>query len=151
MRSALYRFRMLSIVALGALIFVFGVTAQTKKPQDDRKKNPSQSETEKTEQQDTIKVDTDVVTVPVIASDLRALREVGADHVRYVTPGDIEALREAMNELQEAPSSVRDVAARQMHAATFDWGRCARESMKVYETVVGRCSTRTRDKVRHIL
>jgi Mg-chelatase subunit ChlD len=60
---------MLSIFALGALIFVFGVIAQTKKPQDDQKKNPSQSETEKTEQQDTIKVDTDVVTVPVIASD----------------------------------------------------------------------------------
>jgi len=60
---------MLSIVALGALIFVFGVIAQTKKPQYDQKKNPSRSETEKTEQQDTIKVDNEVVTVPVIASE----------------------------------------------------------------------------------
>ena len=70
------------------------------------------------------------------------LRERLKLDLRYVTPGDIEALREAMNELQEAPSSVRDVAARQMHAATFDWGRSARESIKVYETVVGRCPTR---------
>lgn len=70
MRFALHRFRMLSIISLGALIFVFGAMAQTKKPQDDQKKNPSQAETEKTDQQDiSIKVDTDVVTVPVIASD----------------------------------------------------------------------------------
>jgi Mg-chelatase subunit ChlD len=61
---------MLSIISLGAMIFVFGAIAQTKKPQVDQKKNPSQAETEKTDEQDiSIKVDTDVVTVPVIASD----------------------------------------------------------------------------------
>ena len=70
MRSALDRFRLLSTVSLAALIFVFGAIAQTKKPQDDQKKNPSQAETEKAEQQDIpIRLDTDLVTVPVIASD----------------------------------------------------------------------------------
>src|SRR5262245_15044501 len=70
MRSALDRFRLLSTVSLAALIFVFGAIAQTKKPQDDQKKNPSQVETEKAEQQDIpIRLDTDLVTVPVIASD----------------------------------------------------------------------------------
>jgi VWFA-related protein len=70
MRSALDRFRLLSIISLAAIIFVFGAIAQTKEPQGDQKKNPSQAETEKTEQQDIpIKLDTDLVTVPVIASD----------------------------------------------------------------------------------
>jgi len=70
MRSALDRFRLLSTISLAALIFVFGAIAQTKKPQDDQKKNPSQAETEKAEQQDIpIRLDTDLVTVPVIASD----------------------------------------------------------------------------------
>ncbi len=70
MRSALDRFRLLSIISLAALIFVFGAIAQTKKPQSDQKKNPSPAETEKTEQQDIpIRLDTDLVTVPVIASD----------------------------------------------------------------------------------
>jgi Mg-chelatase subunit ChlD len=70
MRSALDRFRTLSIISLAALVFVLGAIAQTKKPEGDQKKNPSQSETEDIERQDTpIKVDTDLVTVPVIASD----------------------------------------------------------------------------------
>jgi Mg-chelatase subunit ChlD len=70
MRSAFDRFRLLSIISLAALIFVLGAIAQTKKPQGDQKKNPSQAETEKTEQQDIpIRLDTDLVTVPVIASD----------------------------------------------------------------------------------
>jgi Mg-chelatase subunit ChlD len=70
MRFALYRFRMLSIISLCAAIFVFGAIAQTKKPQGDQNKNPSQAETDKIEQQDApIRLDTDLVTVPVIASD----------------------------------------------------------------------------------
>lgn len=70
MRSALDRFRLLSIISLAALIFVFSVIAQTKKSQSDQKKNPAQSEKEKTDQQDIpLKIDTDLVTVPVIATD----------------------------------------------------------------------------------
>jgi len=70
MRSAFDRFRLFSIISLAALIFVFGAIAQTKKPQGDQKTNSSQAETEKTEQQDIpIRLDTDLVTVPVIASD----------------------------------------------------------------------------------
>src|SRR5262245_64367042 len=70
MRSSLDRFRMPSTISLAALIFVFSAIAQTKKPQSDQKINPSQAETEKTEKQDIpIRLDTDLVTVPVIASD----------------------------------------------------------------------------------
>jgi len=68
MRSALDRFRPLSIIAFAALIFAFGASAQTKKT--DQKKNPSQAETQTADQQDVpLKFDTDLVTVPVIASD----------------------------------------------------------------------------------
>lgn len=83
MRSVLNRFCPLSIIALAALIFAFGAIAQTKsqssqKPQSDQKKKPSQAEAQKADQhsqsqpqsqEDTIKFDTDLVTVPVVASD----------------------------------------------------------------------------------
>lgn len=75
MRSALNRICLLPIIALATLVFVFGVIAQTKsqssqKPQNDQKKPPPQSETQKADQQgEPIKFDTDLVTVPVIASD----------------------------------------------------------------------------------
>jgi len=70
MRSALNRFYLFSIIALATLIFALGALARTKKPQAEQKKNPSQAETRKTDQQDVpIKFDTDVVTVPVVATD----------------------------------------------------------------------------------
>ncbi|HEU0173558.1 MAG TPA: VWA domain-containing protein [Blastocatellia bacterium] len=70
MRSALDRFRLISIIALATLIFAFGAIAQTKKTQTDQKKNPPQSDTQAADQQDIpLKIDTDLVTVPVIASD----------------------------------------------------------------------------------
>src|SRR5499433_4620337 len=68
MRLAPKRFCLLSIISLAALIFAFGASAQTKKT--DQKKNPSQAETQTADQQDVpLKFDTDLVTVPVIASD----------------------------------------------------------------------------------
>jgi len=70
MRSALDRFRLFSIISLAALIFAYSAIAQSKRSQSDQKKNPAQSEPEKTEQQEIpLKIDTDLVTVPVIATD----------------------------------------------------------------------------------
>jgi len=70
MRSALNRCYLFSIIALAALVFALGAIARTKEPQAEQKKNPSQAETRKTDQQDVpIKFDTDVVTVPVVATD----------------------------------------------------------------------------------
>ena len=84
MRSALDRFRLLSIISLAALIFAFSASAQSKRARSDQKKNtaqseaektdqkknPGQSEVEKTDQQDVpLKIETDLVTVPVIATD----------------------------------------------------------------------------------
>lgn len=75
MRSALNRICLLPIIAFATLAFVSGVIAHTnpqssQKPQNDQKKNPAQVETRKPGQSDdTIKFDTDLVTVPVIASD----------------------------------------------------------------------------------
>jgi Mg-chelatase subunit ChlD len=71
MRSALNRFCLLSIITSAVLVFAFGVIAQTKsqspqKGQSDQKKNPGPPEAQKEE---VLKFDTDLVTVPVIASD----------------------------------------------------------------------------------
>jgi Mg-chelatase subunit ChlD len=71
MRSALRRFSLVSFITLAALIATFGVIAQSKpqsKGQAEQKK--SQSEAQPPSQpEDKIKIDTDLVTVPVIASD----------------------------------------------------------------------------------
>src|SRR5215813_12005958 len=68
MRLALKRYYLISIISLAALIFAFSASAQTKKT--DQKKNPSQAETQTADQQDVpLKFDTDLVTVPVIATD----------------------------------------------------------------------------------
>ena len=91
------------------------------------------------------------VGLPVIASDLAALREVGASRVRYVTPGDIDALCEAMTKLHDTSDCADVVAARRAYAATFGWGRCARETINVYRSVSGLGPTRdaTHDVVRN--
>ncbi|MGH9835498.1 MAG: VWA domain-containing protein [Blastocatellia bacterium] len=78
MRSALNRLCLLPVVTLAALIFAFGAIAQTKSPsnqkgQGEQKKKPGQTETQKGNQEagqdDAIKIDTDLVTVHLIASD----------------------------------------------------------------------------------
>lgn len=74
MRSTLDRLCLLSVVTLAALIFAFGVIAQTKSPsnqraQGEQKKNSNQPEGG--QQDDAIKIDTDLVTVHLIASDRR--------------------------------------------------------------------------------
>ena len=66
---------------------------------------------------------------PVVASDLPVLREVGADRVRYATPGDPEGFAAALVEVLHDPG---DPAARRAHAAAFTWERCAARTRQVY-------------------
>lgn len=70
MRSALDRFRLPSVIALATLTITLGAIAQTKKSQTDQRKKTSQVETETTDRQETpLKIDTDLVTVPIAATD----------------------------------------------------------------------------------
>lgn len=60
--------------------------------------------------------------VPVVASDLPVLREVGGDVVRYAPAGDPQAFA---TQLQEALSAPGDPAARRARADLFTWAASA--------------------------
>jgi glycosyltransferase involved in cell wall biosynthesis len=71
--------------------------------------------------------------VPVVASDLPAVREATASLVRLVPPGDPDALADALAaELASAPDPDRLAAAR-AHAAAQTWQRCADRTLQAYE------------------
>ena len=69
--------------------------------------------------------------LPVIASDLPALREVAQQHATYVSPHDVDEISDAMRFAAEV-NEAADTAARQSHARTFSWQRCARQTLDVY-------------------
>lgn len=70
--------------------------------------------------------------VPVVCSDVPALREVAGGHATLVPVGDVEALGRAMFEAVEAPPSPSAQAARRTHAATFTWRRTAETTVAAY-------------------
>jgi glycosyltransferase involved in cell wall biosynthesis len=78
---------------------------------------------------------------PVVASDIAALREVGADAATYCAVGDVEAWTDAihmlLDERQEQPA---EWAARQQRgvrrAEAFSWSKYAREIASLYERMV---------------
>ncbi len=72
--------------------------------------------------------------VPVLASDLPAVREATAGLVRLVPPGDPDALAAALAaELRAAPDA-RQIAAARDHAAGQTWQRCAELTLRAYRT-----------------
>ncbi|MBI1757724.1 MAG: glycosyltransferase family 4 protein [Actinobacteria bacterium] len=72
--------------------------------------------------------------VPVVASDLPAVREATSGLVRLVPPNDPDALAAALaTELHDMPDPGRTEAAR-AHAATQTWQRCAELTMQAYRT-----------------
>lgn len=77
----------------------------------------------------------------VIASDLAPLREVLAEHARYVEP-TADALTRELAACWDG-QAVRDERflpreARLAHAASFSWERTARDTLAVYEAALGR-------------
>jgi glycosyltransferase involved in cell wall biosynthesis len=61
--------------------------------------------------------------VPVICTDLPALREIAGDAARYVPAGDVDALSAAL----------RDPPAPGVPAQAFSWRRSARALIAAYE------------------
>ena len=70
--------------------------------------------------------------VPVVASDLPVLKEVGGDVARYAPVGDAEAFAAA---LQETLTDPGDPAALRRQAAPFTWQRTASLTRAVYGSV----------------
>ena len=73
--------------------------------------------------------------LPVVASDLPALREVARDHATYVSPHDVAEIGGAMAKLDDDTGAAADTEARRLHARKFTWRRCARGTLDVYREV----------------
>ncbi len=71
--------------------------------------------------------------VPVVASDLPVLREVGGDVVSYAAVGDPEAFAGALEQVLRSPGAGE---ARRAQAAGFTWQRCAELTRTAYATAL---------------
>lgn len=77
--------------------------------------------------------------VPVVCSDLPALREIAGGLATLVPPGDPAALATALATVAEAAGSAVEaggdpvgVAARRAHAARYTWRACAEATVRAY-------------------
>jgi glycosyltransferase involved in cell wall biosynthesis len=75
--------------------------------------------------------------VPVVCSDLPALREVSGGHATLVPFRDGDALAAALTAAVEQPVASATLAARRTHAAEFTWRRCAELTVDAYRTAMG--------------
>lgn len=75
--------------------------------------------------------------VPVVCSDVPALREVAGDQASLVPYGDERALATALITALEDPPSASAQAARRAHAAGFTWRRCAQATVAAYRRATG--------------
>ncbi|HVK23268.1 MAG TPA: glycosyltransferase family 1 protein [Actinokineospora sp.] len=72
--------------------------------------------------------------VPVVCSDVPALREVSGGHATLVPFGDTEAMAVALNAVLDTPLSPATLSARRTHAATHTWRRCAELTIAAYQS-----------------
>jgi glycosyltransferase involved in cell wall biosynthesis len=75
--------------------------------------------------------------VPVVCTDVPALREVAGGHAVHVPIGDVEAMASAMVNAVEAPPSPVDQMARRAHASEFTWRRTAERTVSAYRLAAG--------------
>jgi glycosyltransferase involved in cell wall biosynthesis len=76
--------------------------------------------------------------VPVVASDIPALREVAGDDAVLVPPGDVEAWAAALDRLLTSPAGGHArVEAGRRRAARFSWRATAEATLGIYREVAG--------------
>lgn len=73
--------------------------------------------------------------VPVLCANTSSLPEVVGDVGILVNPTSEDSIMHGLTMLAEGHPDV-SAAQRQAHAATFSWGRCARETLAVYDKVI---------------
>ena len=75
---------------------------------------------------------------PVITSNTSSLPEVAGDAAILVDPENVEAIAEAMRRVLAGPALAQELRAKGLERAKqFTWERCARETIAVYEKVLG--------------
>lgn len=70
--------------------------------------------------------------VPVVCTDIPALREISGGYAHFVPYGDVEALAETMLEAVSEPRVASMSVERRAHAAGFSWRRCADATVTAY-------------------
>ena len=76
---------------------------------------------------------------PVVTSNSTSLPEVAGEAALLVDPYDVEAIAEAMRRVLEEPELAAELRERGLkRAAEFTWERTARETIAVYERVLGK-------------
>jgi glycosyltransferase involved in cell wall biosynthesis len=76
--------------------------------------------------------------VPVVCTDVPALREVTGGCASLVPYDDVDALAEALRTAVDDPHAVATSAARRTHAASFTWRACAQKTVEAYRTAARR-------------
>ncbi|GGM66306.1 glycosyl transferase [Longimycelium tulufanense] len=76
-------------------------------------------------------------SVPVVCSDVPALREVSAGNAFHVPVGNLEALADALGKAMNAPKDPQTLAAWRGRAAEFTWHRCAEATVAAYRRAAG--------------
>jgi len=79
--------------------------------------------------------------LPVIAGDLPALREVAQHHATYVSPHDVDAISSAMSNIDAYVGIATDIETRRLHARTFSWQQCARQTLDIYGELGSRATS----------
>lgn len=75
--------------------------------------------------------------VPVVCSDLPALREVAGGHAALVPFGDVEAMGAALTDAVGATIDAPELTARRTYAAGFTWRRTAELTVEAYRRAIG--------------
>lgn len=75
--------------------------------------------------------------VPVVCSDLPALREVAGGHASLVPFGEVDAMGAALTDAMAATIDAPELAARRTYAAGFTWRRTAELTVEAYRRAMG--------------
>jgi glycosyltransferase involved in cell wall biosynthesis len=76
--------------------------------------------------------------IPVASSSAESLREVGGEAARYFEATDIQSIADAIRSLWNDADLREDMRTRGLlQAAKFSWDRAARETMAVYQQLMG--------------
>ncbi|MCP2272300.1 glycosyltransferase family 4 protein [Actinokineospora diospyrosa] len=76
--------------------------------------------------------------VPVVCTDVPALREISGDHAHLVPFGEIDAMATALTEALENRLTPGKISERRAHAAGYTWRRCAELTVAAYRAAADR-------------